>query len=250
MPEAYNPTISRFLVIGYVFFAWAATFHPRLKKWTHFLYFSGMWLITVHFWYLIYENGLQGFHGHETNWITGSFVVAMATAHCMLSREALLGYSLFVTTLSIALEVFVPALQSIVFLPGIFTILIQANAELRTRHKVVQDLEESNKRFWLLFNSTFEGVIVYENERIVDVNEAILKMSEYTREELIGRHILDIVIPEERALVAQKMKLPDVTPYETKGLSKSGRVLDIEVRAKNFQFAKSLSSLRVPISCG
>jgi PAS domain S-box-containing protein len=216
-------------VVAAIITIWGFSFvNHWVKENSRRLFYFCAWLITFHYYYLFWGNG------GDANWVVGSYITVMAIAICLLSSAALLAYSIFVSFLSVAMIFLLPNLEHSIFIPGIVTILLQANIGLRTRFAVIKNLANSNQRFQLLFNSTFEGVLVHENGVVTDANESLCKMCEYSRSELLGKSVLDILHPSERARVLEIMKLDEVTPYEAKGQTKSGMPLDVEIRAKNF----------------
>lgn len=230
LPHAFNPLGSRLFVVIYFFAVLAASYRresirQHIRTWL----IAGLWLLTLHYYYLFFHN--RG----DSNWIVGSYITVIAINLCLLTVPALVSYSFFVLFLSVALVIVQPDLEYSVFLPGLVTIVFQANLSLRTRLGLIKTLGESNRRFQLLFDSTFEGVLVHENGIVTDVNASLVTMSGYTREELIGENVFKVIHPEDRAAIATRMTMPDVPPYEARGLRKDGSVIDIEVRAKRFQ---------------
>lgn len=231
LPNAFNPLISRVAVVLYIFAVLLFSYKSSwLRQHLNIFVQSCLWLITFHYYYLFYCNS------GDINWVIGSYITVIAINFCLLSNKSLLSYSLFVILLSVALTAYLPPLKISVFLPGMLTIVIQANIGLRSRLKVIKTLGDSNERFQLLFNSTFEGVLVHENRHIIDINEALLKMLGFSREELIGKDALDIVIPKDRDLISKKIYLNDENPYETAGIKKNGSILEIEIRGKSFKY--------------
>jgi len=55
---------------------------------------------------------------------------------------------------------------------------------------VLRNLAASNQHFQLLFDSTFEGVLIHEAGRIVQVNDALVRTLGFTRDEMVGRDLL------------------------------------------------------------
>lgn len=238
LPQAFNPFLSRFSVVLSLFAVLGLSYISIwIQRHLQSLFYAGLWLITLHYYYLFYGNA------GDINWVVGSYITVIAVTFCFLSNAALLAYSGFVICLSLILIYLIPTLNTSVFLPGLVTIMAQANIGLRSRLKVIKTLADSNRRFQLLFNSTFEGVLVHENRIILDVNEALAKMLGYSRTELIGKDVLDVLHPRDKELAIEKMKIADVAPYETIGFTKGGSMVDIEVRAKNFEYDKSLARL-------
>jgi PAS domain S-box-containing protein len=238
LPGSFNPFGSRVAVVLALFAVWALSYAvPFIRERLTLLFQACLWLITLHYFYLFYGNS------GEINWVIGAYITVMAISFAFESIAALLTYSVFVTLLSAFLIFEMPPLTGSIFFPGLVTILIQANLGLSARLRMIKTLGESNARFQQLFNSTFEGVLVHEEGVIVDANQALAAMSGYTREELIGMRVFDILVSEHRPLAAEKMMHAEVPPFEAKGLRKDGGTVDIEIRAKSFRHASKLSRL-------
>lgn len=222
--------MSRLTVVFFLFGAWASTFvSDFLKRYVRHLFRAGMWIITLHYYYLFYGNS------GDPNWVVGTYITVIAISFGFFSGMALLLYSIYVFLLSIGIVILDRSLVGSVFLPGLLTMLFQANIGLRSRLNLIKDLKASNERFQTLFNSTFEGVLVHQDQKIVDANTAVLKMFDYTREEIVGRSIFDFIHPENRKTEMDKLRFADMAPYETVGVTKHGRAINIEVRGKDFE---------------
>ena len=238
LPQSFNPFLSRVIVCAVIFGIWATSyFVDKVREKIRRLYVMCAWLITIHYFYLFYGN--KG----EIDWVIGAYISVIAINLTLLSPRELLSYSGFIIACSAALVFLLPDLQHSVFFPGMITILIQANLGMRSRLLMIQSLEESNKRFQLLFNSTFEGVLVHEHGFVVNVNDALVSMFGFSREEFIGKYVFDILHPTERQRAMEGLHLDSTAPYETKGLTRNGVVLDLEFRAKNFKDGKTLARL-------
>lgn len=238
LPGTFNPFLSRLFVVSIQFTILLSSYwSPWVRRNLRGLFIASMWLMTIHYYYLFYENG------GDINWIVGSFITVTAINFSLLSNSALLSYSLFVVSLSLLMVYLLPALATSVFLPGIVTILIQANLGLRSRLGLIKTLADSNERFQMLFNSTFEGVLVHENGRVNDVNQSLIRMTGFSREELLGRNLFDLIPDKETGAVLESMKHEKPAPFETQGLRKDGTRIDIEVRAKEFYFEGRVTRL-------
>lgn len=231
LPNAFNPLPSRLAVVTVIFAIWGLSFVSAwVRARVRLFLIASTWLITLHFYFLFYENG------GDANWVIGSYITVIAINLCLLTAASLLSYSVYVTVLSALMAYLLPHLRDSIFLPGLLTILVQANMGLRARASIIRNLIASNERFQLLFHATFDGIIVHEGGKILTTNESMSQISGFSREELVGRSVLDILAPEERATVQVKLGQDEVIPYETHGLRKDGRITDVEVRAKNFQY--------------
>lgn len=97
-------------------------------------------------------------------------------------------------------------------------------------------LEEQNARFQTLSDATFEGIVIHDNGRIVDVNQKFEEISGYRRTELIGKPVLDVVVPEFRNTVAAWIQIGNNRPREIQGLRKDGSVFPMEIQAKTMPY--------------
>jgi PAS domain S-box-containing protein len=93
------------------------------------------------------------------------------------------------------------------------------NTERREAQEALRALEE---RFFLAFNSSPQSMVIttLEEGRYIEVNESYLRLTGYSREEVIGRRSTDLnvwVNPEERAAVVETLK-------------REGRARNIEIR--------------------
>jgi PAS domain S-box-containing protein len=99
--------------------------------------------------------------------------------------------------------------------------------------KKIVELHESEERFKNLAAAAFEGICISENGRILDVNNQFLTMFGYERRsEIIGRQIIELVAPECRDSVAERIRAGQETIYGHQLLRKDGGVFFAEAQAK------------------
>lgn len=128
----------------------------------------------------------------------------------------------------------------LLFGAGVATWLVwrQMSARYREREKAAEAVRESEARFRQLADATFEGVLITENGRILDVNNSFLKMAGYEKtEEVVGRSALEFVTPEYSDLVADHMATGYEKPYEIMGIRKDGSTIPIEIHGKTMVIA-------------
>ena len=122
---------------------------------------------------------------------------------------------------------------------------LEARQRRRTTDENVQlhrDLEERNRRIRRLFDSDIIGIMIWDLEgRILDANDAFLRMVGYDREDLAsGRlHRSDLTPPEwrdrdERTLAELKM-LGSVPQFEKEYFRKDGSRLPVLIGAASFE---------------
>jgi len=104
--------------------------------------------------------------------------------------------------------------------------------DITERRKMAEALAGSEKRFRQLADATFEGIIIHDTSQILDLNQAIVQMSGYRHEELIGRDLLDFVTPAFKELVLRKMQSEDSGTFEMQMTRKDGSLRVIEAMGR------------------
>ena len=94
-------------------------------------------------------------------------------------------------------------------------------AEAR-RDRAIEDLREANARLRRLAEVAREGVILIENGRFLDVNEAYARMFGYRVEELIGRKVTELADPAWTPGIEARHAAEVGDPYEVPCLRKDG----------------------------
>ncbi len=104
------------------------------------------------------------------------------------------------------------------------------------RKSAEEALRESAEKFRGLFNDALDMIhIVDANGNIIDVNQAELETMAYTRDEYIGKHILEIVHPDyqtvSKTALDSAFEGKEVRELETAWITKHGKRIDVEVNA-------------------
>ncbi len=215
---------------------WRDIFNPSEKIVEGVVLFAGL---NVYLWYLlVWDQGIVspnkslavlfllwtglrfGTHGATAVCIYIALVVSFFTSQPFFGLPpALVSSSEFVFALQtvLAMAVLVSLIPAIV---------------LGERDRTMAKLRESEERYHNLTDAAFEGIGISENGRIVDVNEQMLKMFGYERNEMIGRQIIDFVAQESRSAVADNIRTGSEEIYEHRLLRKDGSSLIVEARAK------------------
>ncbi|MCT7987535.1 PAS domain-containing sensor histidine kinase [Laspinema olomoucense] len=93
-------------------------------------------------------------------------------------------------------------------------------------------LSTSEARLRRLSEATFEGIIIHNRGKIIDVNQALVKMSGYSEAELIGKNALNFLTPNSKKIALQMISLGDETPYEVELVKKDGTIFFVEIQGK------------------
>ena len=171
-------------------------------------------------------------------------MVPVLFASALLSARhvaAVIGFNLVII---LVLPVFFPEMtySNIAFGPLSF-ILIASSLVLVFgwhRRKIEQerraDLAEKEDRYRGLLETAFEGVAIYEGDRLVDANEGLARMAGYDLAEIIGMPVIDLVAEEARDQIVQDVQAGGERTYETLGVRKDGTTYHMEVVLKTHEY--------------
>jgi PAS domain S-box-containing protein len=107
--------------------------------------------------------------------------------------------------------------------------------DIEKQKRTEEALRQSQERVSALMNSSIIGINIIEGEQIVDTNETFLRMTGYTREDLLaGRlNVMDMTAPEDRTRTQQAHQelttQRTLTPYEKEYICQDGSRLPVLV---------------------
>lgn len=102
--------------------------------------------------------------------------------------------------------------------------------EIRDRRRAEEALRESEEKYSILVEASLTGVYIQQDGIIRFANERMAEIHGYSREEILGMKSLDLVHPEDRAMVDlfrnKRLKgLEGPEEYEARGLTKDGKTI-------------------------
>ncbi len=97
-------------------------------------------------------------------------------------------------------------------------------------------LLESEKRFKQFAEATQEGIAIHDEKVILEVNDKFCKLTDYKRDDLIGKSYLKLIAKENIELVSKKNNLEAEYIYEAVHLKKDGTKFYAEILSKPFIF--------------
>ncbi|MFU8843888.1 MAG: PAS domain S-box protein [Bacteroidales bacterium] len=116
-----------------------------------------------------------------------------------------------------------------------------SNRDITERKLAEDELRKSEERFRTLFFESPDAVFVENYDGVIlDVNPAACRLHGIQREDLIGKNILDLIIPEEKEKVASefhKWVTGELTNYRGKILTANHTVLPIEIHGSKIHFS-------------
>lgn len=105
--------------------------------------------------------------------------------------------------------------------------------EIRIRQAVEGSLRESERRFRILAEASFEGLVVLSGRAIMDVNPALVSMFGYdSAAELVGMNLLELASPESHDRILESIQKNNIEPYEATGVHKNGTRFPVEIRGQ------------------
>jgi diguanylate cyclase len=106
-----------------------------------------------------------------------------------------------------------------------------------TQRKLAEiQLIESEERFKGLSDAVFGGIIIYENEIILECNKGLSELTGYTVEELIGKNSLELIEPESVDVLRDIIYKDCNKSFEVVGVRKDGSKYSLAIRGKNITY--------------
>jgi|GEM_PF-1216221 len=127
------------------------------------------------------------------------------------------------------------------------TLLVAQNDQLSATEEMlrvrIHDFETSQKllkaseeRFKALHEASFGGIMVHVNGIILDCNQGLSDMTEYTVEELVGMNSFNLVTSDWHDLMTQNIQNGFDQRYEIEGVRKTGTKYALAIRGKNISY--------------
>ena len=114
--------------------------------------------------------------------------------------------------------------------------ILVVSRDITDRKRAEEALKESEERFRRLADSTFEGIIIHDKGEIFDMNQSILEMTGYERDDVIGKNMMAFIAPEFREIALLRSQAEYNDPYEAALLRKDGTIIHVEVAGKPIQY--------------
>lgn len=116
---------------------------------------------------------------------------------------------------------------------GITTMALDITEKINSE-KVIK---ESNARFKMLSDLSFEGILIHKDGVVIEVNSSLEKLTQYSREEIIGNNGVELLVVDEYIpLILENIKNNLTTPYELELKRKDGTNIWVEIEAENFYY--------------
>ncbi len=113
--------------------------------------------------------------------------------------------------------------------------------DLTERKQAEDALRKSEERFRQLADSTFEGILIHDKGVILDVNQALTRLTGYDYEEAIGKDVFTFIAPESKEVVLHRIQYPDVAPFEISLIKKDRTTCLVEVAARSINYGGKMA---------
>jgi len=114
--------------------------------------------------------------------------------------------------------------------------VINMMEDVSERKWAEQKLLLNQERFQLLSEAAFEGILIHEDGRIIDGNQALGRMLGYDIPDILGRDFREFVPEEYHELIHESIRRDSTTPYEVKCLKQDGATFDIQVWGHSIEY--------------
>ncbi len=102
--------------------------------------------------------------------------------------------------------------------------------------KAKEKIEESEERYKVLSNASFEAIFISEKGFCTEQNKTAAKMFGYSHKEAIGMFATDIFTDESKEIVKTNIFNGNTQPYDVIALRKDGTTFDAEIQGVNFLY--------------
>jgi PAS domain S-box-containing protein len=120
-------------------------------------------------------------------------------------------------------------------LKGKITGRVWSFLDITEQEKAELELKYRESRYRTLQEASFGGIGLHKNGIIIDANSGLSQLTGFPLNELIGINGTDLIAPEYRDVVIEKIKSNYPDAYDVIGLRKDGSRYYLEVRGKSFQ---------------
>nr|WP_319510401.1 PAS domain S-box protein [uncultured Draconibacterium sp.] len=115
-----------------------------------------------------------------------------------------------------------------------FLVILHDNSELK---KSLARLKEREEHFHFLSDASFEGIIIHDNGVVLDVNQRLLDISGYSREDLLGKNMLSgFIIEPDRQKAIESIQSETPKPYVIGVRKKDGIIGYAEIEARSIPY--------------
>jgi PAS domain S-box-containing protein len=110
--------------------------------------------------------------------------------------------------------------------------IVGVSQDITESRRAQEALIESEARFRLLTEASFDGIAISENGVLTEANEGFARMFGYELDEVISRSLIDLIAEESAALVLRRVHENIEGVYEFVGKRKNGSKINLEAASR------------------
>ncbi len=140
-------------------------------------------------------------------------------------------------------------IKDVILEPVPVIVLIASSIHLISYNRTQQESDrlrtkgEQEERYRLLAESTYEGICVHINNRIVDANPGLARIFGYESDEIIGMSIWDFITAEKKAQIEASPEFKTTPRDPLIGICKDGSTIEIEVAGKRQHYHGQIAEI-------
>ncbi len=114
---------------------------------------------------------------------------------------------------------------------------MEMNLDITRRKQLEEKLEISEKKYYAIFNNIPNPVFVLDMDtlKVVDCNESVNTVYEYSKDQIIRRPFLDIFKDEERDMYDSKIKTSSVI-NQVRHITRQGKTIFVNIRVSPSEY--------------
>ena len=105
--------------------------------------------------------------------------------------------------------------------------------EVLVRIQTQLTLLEQQRRLQVLTDSSFEGILIHVDGVIVEYNQQLLDMFDYSKEEIVNTNAFDLLTPASREITKKHTQTNYAQPYAVEVIKRDGTILPVDVMGIN-----------------
>ncbi|MEN8119948.1 MAG: ATP-binding protein [Bacteroidota bacterium] len=114
-------------------------------------------------------------------------------------------------------------------------------ATINDLFRAKEKVETSEAKFKQLSNLTFEGILIHDKGVAIDVNLSFANMFGYSRDELLGKNLIELLIlKDDRGKILENLVNNYTKPFQLEGVRKDKTIFPIEIEGKLINGEKTL----------